>query len=915
MKQLNIRKVAAFIIIAAAILPAPAVFAADAFDDHPLVWVIRDGAFSRLDRELELQDLVGLSRDELRLLRNTYFAKYGYTFGSEDLQAHFSRFDWYKPVGKEAADRITAMEKRNIDTIRFLEQNFAAYDPDKVFTAIDRRNSPELKALADSGVPFGFYHRGTTPVLRLVDPRLEHTPDDDFAITGDGTLDEIEVKILRFLVDHGGRLTGQPVMGHGWSPFALLVRDYPNHRDLDLIRWMLNQGQFEDTSPDTLVPYCTQGWGCGDDAGPYFIPMQYAVEHEYLDLVKVLGAFSTELTRYLPVAMSTGNVELARLLFDLGAQIGSRTTIEAAVESGSVDMVKLFVEKGIDPLKARIRGYTPLTLASARGNLKIVRYLLANGASPDGADVFHAVFHGHLDTANALISAGALLPVDEEKFELYPWNMGEYYSPEYATIIDAAVQSGADLGALGRRGSVSVEEVWATSALPDEGEKYHYGPDQAFDGDAATAWNEGTDGSGEGEELKISFGIPVSADRIEFMAGYFDARWFGANNRVKAFAVQLVLGEETILRTKVQLRDEMVSQYIELDRPIAFTEARFSVEEVYPGNRWNDLAIAEIRFHRGGTPIDVDLSGATVRLGFEPPPVEVGSIATAENAVAVAVERNLAFVSDSKAGLVVIDVSDPEHPVEVGSLGAPIGEPRGIAVSGDNVYVAGYFRELGGGIRVIDVGDPAHPAAMGFYRMDNTIFSIAAMSDFVYVTGWGMDFRVLNFNDPERPVEVGSADASGTTSGVVLVDDYAYVASQNGGLYLFDLRDPAQPVEISRTPGDAGPVAVAGEYVYMALQGNGVRIVDVSDRANPFEVLIYHTPGTAHAVAAEGSYLYVADWDAGLRMVDVRDPSHPREIGFVDTPGYAGGVAIAGDYAYVADGEYGLRIIRIGPMK
>lgn len=42
-------------------------------------------------------DLTNLDKKELRILRNTIFAWYGYSFNSADLNDFFSQFDWYNP--------------------------------------------------------------------------------------------------------------------------------------------------------------------------------------------------------------------------------------------------------------------------------------------------------------------------------------------------------------------------------------------------------------------------------------------------------------------------------------------------------------------------------------------------------------------------------------------------------------------------------------------------------------------------------------------------------------------------------------------------------------------------------------------------------------------------------------------------
>jgi len=58
---------------------------------------------------------------ELRLFRNEIFARYGYIFKSNDLQEHFSKFDWYKPRYENVDKFLTATDKEVVKYVKLLE--------------------------------------------------------------------------------------------------------------------------------------------------------------------------------------------------------------------------------------------------------------------------------------------------------------------------------------------------------------------------------------------------------------------------------------------------------------------------------------------------------------------------------------------------------------------------------------------------------------------------------------------------------------------------------------------------------------------------------------------------------------------------------------------------------------------------
>lgn len=60
-------------------------------------------------------DVAGLSRSEIRILRNTIYARHGRTFKSADLNNYFRGFSWYRPYRKEVPpSELNSTEKHNI---------------------------------------------------------------------------------------------------------------------------------------------------------------------------------------------------------------------------------------------------------------------------------------------------------------------------------------------------------------------------------------------------------------------------------------------------------------------------------------------------------------------------------------------------------------------------------------------------------------------------------------------------------------------------------------------------------------------------------------------------------------------------------------------------------------------------------
>jgi hypothetical protein len=199
----------------------------------------------------------------------------------------------------------------------------------------------------------------------------------------------------------------------------------------------------------------------------------------------------------------------------------------------------------------------------------------------------------------------------------------------------------------------------------------------------------------------------------------------------------------------------------------------------------------------------------------------VGSCDTPGSAGGVAVSGNYAYVADGPTGLRVIDVTNPQNPIEVGYCALPTGMATYPVVSGNYAYVANDVA----GLRIIDVASP------------------------------------------QNPTEVGHYDTPGQASGVAVFGSYAYVADRYSGLRVIDITSSTNPTEVGYfvTPDAANCVVVSGNYAYVAGGVSGLRVINVTNPQSPAEVGYYdNKPGFTRGVALSGNYAYVANDDSGL---------------------------------------------------
>lgn len=70
------------------------------------------------ERLLNEDDLKGMSKKELRLMRNEIMARHGYTFASNDLKKHFEKELWYFPLFRDVSKNLSDIENKNVTFIQ-----------------------------------------------------------------------------------------------------------------------------------------------------------------------------------------------------------------------------------------------------------------------------------------------------------------------------------------------------------------------------------------------------------------------------------------------------------------------------------------------------------------------------------------------------------------------------------------------------------------------------------------------------------------------------------------------------------------------------------------------------------------------------------------------------------------------------
>jgi len=158
-----------------------------------------------------------------------------------------------------------------------------------------------------------------------------------------------------------------------------------------------------------------------------------------------------------------------------------------------------------------------------------------------------------------------------------------------------------------------------------------------------------------------------------------------------------------------------------------------------------------------------------------------------------AISGSLAYVAAEK-GLFIVDISPPESPVVLGSVGTVVGPGQiigqSVAASGNLAFVAGQSQT----VQVIDASNSGAPVIIGDTISEGCISTSVALSHPFLVVGCLFngpsnedgsnpdlpELLVFDVSNPASLVLVGSAELSGFVTSVAVAGRYAYVAAQDG---------------------------------------------------------------------------------------------------------------------------------------
>lgn len=222
-------------------------------------------------------------------------------------------------------------------------------------------------------------------------------------------------------------------------------------------------------------------------------------------------------------------------------------------------------------------------------------------------------------------------------------------------------------------------------------------------------------------------------------------------------------------------------------------------------------------------------------------------------------------IQENTDGMLIVDVSAPENPIPRGLL--MMSPPADIAIAGTFAYASDY----GGELIIIDISDPDHPYKTGSTDVSGAPHELQVVGDYAYIASNEVILSVVDVSDPRNPREQAIIEPeAGFGHGVDVANGYAFIAA--GSLLIIDVRDAdnLHVVQEFDMPYGIYDVEVLGRYAFVGAS-QGMRVLDISDPEKPVELI---DPGRrAGLLHGDDNYVYAANYSEGfqiLRFVDGR---------------------------------------------
>ena len=315
----------------------------------------------------------------------------------------------------------------------------------------------------------------------------------------------------------------------------------------------------------------------------------------------------------------------------------------------------------------------------------------------------------------------------------------------------------------------------------------------------------------------------------------------------------------------------------------------------YPQDKYSvalGLEVRETKLYSiiGYNPTIIDVSNASN-------PVKLGEFVYDSGIFnAITLRDNYLFLGGRKGDLEILDVSDPTNITKVGNMSGT-GDVWEIVFDGDLAFLASGNK----GLVIVNVSVPENPVEIGNYNT-NDLFAmdVRVAGNIAFVANSnenGNALVILDISNPKAPREIGHfedkiyKEMSGHS--VALNNSQLYLGTRGYGLFILDITNITNPQKIAQHYFNTEPMGgwgnyekiwdifFKGKYILEAAGFNGLYILDASNLSK-FELIGRFNGHNSRHVHVDGDIVYLQDREDGIFIFKLtfqqKSKSLPRQL-------------------------------------
>ena len=272
-------------------------------------------------------------------------------------------------------------------------------------------------------------------------------------------------------------------------------------------------------------------------------------------------------------------------------------------------------------------------------------------------------------------------------------------------------------------------------------------------------------------------------------------------------------------------------------------------------------------------------------------------------------------VGSSQAGVLIIDMSDPGNPAQLGEMLIPRTGP--VTRRGSDLFLAETLLYIADatGLHIVNVSNPSLPKVMGSLELpeaQHAVLRISVDGGMALMAAGSSGAYIVDVTDPANPTLVGTLETPGpnsdtvdSTKSVYVQGDLAFLADERAGLRIIDIANPTSPKELGafateQFTQDVLDVFVQGDHAFV-VAGGDVQVLNISVPTDPRAVGYLEIPDSrsGERVFVQGNLAFLfGSWD--LRVIDISNLDAPKEVGFLTIqPHFIRDIFVQGDLAFL----------------